>query len=202
MFSNFFFLLRAHGIPVSLLEWLNLIEALSLGMAQSSLLDFYSLARSILVKSEAYYDQYDQAFGEAFGGIETPAEIAKEVWEWLADPLAKEDMPPDKLDLEGTIDATAGQAGMLSLVWTHERRNTVKVLLLMDAGGSMHTHSRLCSRLFTAVNRASHFKDLRTYYFHNCVYDHLYHDPTCHPRNSVSTAQVLQELTPDYKLVM
>src|SRR5665811_2005009 len=96
MFSNFFFLLRAHGIPVSLLEWLNLIEALSLGMAQSSLLDFYSLARSILVKSEAYYDQYDQAFGEAFGGIETPAEIAEEVWEWLADPLETEGMDADE----------------------------------------------------------------------------------------------------------
>lgn len=312
MFSNFFFLLRAHGVPVSVTEWLNLTEALSLGMARSSLLDFYSLARSILVKSEAYFDQYDQAFGEAFGGIETPAEIAEEVWEWLADPLdlagldadeqarmaealgpesleelhrrfeellkeqteahhggqhwigtggtspfghsgvhpggmrvggssgnrsavkvagerryrgyrtdvtvgvrqfevalrrlrrltAKEDMPPDKLDVEGTVDATADQAGMLSLVWTHERRNQVKIVLLMDAGGSMHAHNRLCSRLFTAVNRAEHFKDLRSYYFHNCVYDHLYQDPTCHPRNSVPTAQVLHELTPDYKLVL
>src|SRR5660398_264521 len=96
MFSNFFFLLRAHGIPVSLLEWLNLIEALSLGMAQSSLLDFYSLARSILVKSEAYYDQYDQAFGEAFGGLKTPAKIAEGGGEGLADPLEAESMGADE----------------------------------------------------------------------------------------------------------
>ena len=46
------------------------------------------MARSILVKSEAYFDQYDQAFAAMFKGIETPLEIDDEVWDWLADPLA------------------------------------------------------------------------------------------------------------------
>ena len=66
----------------------------------------------------------------------------------------------------------------------------------------MHAHLRLCGRLFTAVNRQSHFKELRTYYFHNCVYDHLYLDPTCHPRNSLLTARLLRELDPETKLVL
>ena len=62
--------------------------ALSEGLALSSLDRFYSLARSILVKSETFYDQYDQAFAACFEGVETPLEIADEVWDWLADPLA------------------------------------------------------------------------------------------------------------------
>ena len=49
---------------------------------------FYSLARAILVKSETFYDQYDQAFAACFEGVETPLEIADEVWDWLSDPLA------------------------------------------------------------------------------------------------------------------
>ena len=72
----------------------------------------------------------------------------------------------------------------------------------MDAGGSMHPYVQMCSQLFTAVNRASHFKDLRYYYFHNCVYDHLYLDPSCNTRNSVLTARTLKELPRDYKLII
>ena len=57
------------------------------------------------------------------------------------------------------------------------RQNTVKVLLLMDSGGSMEYYSRLCSALFQAVSKSGHFKDLKVYYFHNCVYSRLYQDP-------------------------
>ena len=81
---------------------------------------------------------------------------------------------PDELDLDETVEETASNAGRLSLVWRKSRKNAVKVLLLMDVGGSMHPYIRLCSQLFSAVNRSTHFKDLRTYYFHNCVYDWLY----------------------------
>ena len=88
MFTAFFFLLRAYGVPVTITEWMMLMRALSEGLALSSLDRFYSLARSILVKSETFYDQYDQAFAACFEGIETPIEIADEVWDWLADPLA------------------------------------------------------------------------------------------------------------------
>ena len=88
MFTRFFFLLRAYGVPVTVTEWLALMRALAAGLALNDLDQFYSLARAVLVKSETYFDQYDQAFLAAFEGIETPAEIADEVWQWLADPLA------------------------------------------------------------------------------------------------------------------
>ncbi|MCX6363355.1 MAG: VWA domain-containing protein, partial [Actinobacteria bacterium] len=289
MFTDFFFLLRFYGVPVTVTEWLALMRALALGLAPASLDQFYAVARSILVKSEAYFDQYDQAFAAMFKGIETPPQIEDEVWDWLSDPLvmpgltdeerrqlaaAMEDLDlealerlfrerlaeqdeahhggnrwvgtggtspfghsgfhpggirvggesrnrsavkvagerryrgyrtdqevgvrqfelalrrlrqlssrnagvADELDLDETIEETAANAGRLSLVWRKSRKNAVKVLLLMDVGGSMHPYIRLCSQLFSAVNRSSHFKDLRFYYFHNCVYDWLYLDTSC-----------------------
>ena len=312
MFTDFFFLLRFYGVPVTVTEWLALMRALALGLAPASLDQFYAVARSILVKSETYFDQYDQAFAAMFKGIETPPQIEDEVWEWLAHPLdmpglsdeerrllaaAMEDLDlealerlfrerlaeqdeahhggnhwvgtggtsafghsgfhpggirvggesrnrsavkmagerryrgyrtdqevgvrqfelalrrlrqlssrhegvPDELDLDETIEETAGNAGRLSLVWRKSRKNAVKVLLLMDVGGSMHPYIRLCSQLFSAVNRSSHFKDLRFYYFHNCVYDWLYLDTTCSMSNAISTKRVLQELPTDYKLIV
>ena len=69
MFIDFFYLLRSYGVPVSLTEWMALVEALSLGLAHSSLYGFYCLARAVLVKSEAHYDRYDQAFQDYFQGI-------------------------------------------------------------------------------------------------------------------------------------
>jgi len=73
-------------VPVSITEWMALMEALSRGYI-SSLNDFYYLARAILVKSEAYYDQYDVAFQEYFKGIEAPPEIMEQVLDWLKDPI-------------------------------------------------------------------------------------------------------------------
>ncbi len=312
MFTRFFFLLRAYGVPVTVTEWLALMRALAAGLAVNDLDRFYSLARSVLVKSEAYFDQYDQAFLAAFQGIETPAEIAAEVWEWLSDPLAfpglsdeerrrlvkalgevdlealrrlfqerlaeqseahhggdrwvgtggtspfghdgvhpggirvggesrsrtavkvaaerryrgyrtdvevgtrqfelalrrlrrlssRNEGLPDELDLDETIEETADNAGRLSLVWRKSRKNAVKVLLLMDVGGSMDPYAYMCSSLFTAANRSSHFKDLRFYYFHNCVYDWLYTDARLSRGGAVSTAHVLHELPADYKLIL
>jgi hypothetical protein len=109
---------------------------------------------------------------------------------------------PDELDLDETVEETASNAGRLSLVWRKSRKNAVKVLLLMDVGGSMHPYVRLCSQLFSAVNRSSHFKDLRFYYFHNCVYDWLYLDTSCSLSNAISTKRVLQELPGDTKLII
>jgi uncharacterized protein with von Willebrand factor type A (vWA) domain len=88
MFTDFFFLLRAYGVPVSLTEWLGLMEALAGGLAFSNVAEFYSLARALLVKSETFFDHYDQAFAHAFRGVETPRQINDEVWRWLADPQA------------------------------------------------------------------------------------------------------------------
>ncbi|MCR4418831.1 MAG: VWA domain-containing protein [Clostridia bacterium] len=312
MFTDFFYLLRSEGVPVTLTEWMTFLEGLAKGLSYANLNSFYHLARATLVKSEAHFDRFDVAFLKYFSGIDTPEALLDKVWEWLANPLpprgispeelerwrrlqeevdleelqrqflerlreqteahhggsrwigtggtspfghsgyhpggirvggesharsavkvaaerrfrayrddetlgvrqfevalrrlrqlsTKVEGPKDELDLDGTIRETCRQGGFLELVWTRGRKNKVKVLLLMDVGGSMVPYSRLCSQLFTAVHRASHFQDLRFYYFHNCVYDYLYLDHACHPRNSVKTDQVLKNLGGDYKLIM
>jgi uncharacterized protein with von Willebrand factor type A (vWA) domain len=312
VFTEFFYLLRAYGVPVTVTEWLTFMQALAGGLVAASLNNFYAVGRAVLVKSEAFFDQYDQAFHHAFEGIETPPEIAAQVWEWLSDPHAlpglsveeqralleelgaldldelrrlfverlreqteahhggnywvgtggtspfghsghhpggirvggesrgrsavkvaaerryrgyrtdaeigvrqfelalrrlrvlttRNESRPDELDLEETIKKTADNAGILSLEYRKSRHNNVRVVLLMDVGGSMHPYVRLCNQLFTAVNRQTHFKDLRTYYFHNCVYDHLFKSTRLTMDQAVSTNYVLHELSSDYKLIL
>lgn len=303
MFTDFFYILRQNKVPVSLVEWMTLMEALAKGHIHN-LDEFYFLARAILVKSEAYYDQYDVAFQQYFQGVESPEEIAEQVLEWLKDPLnrmflseeehalfnsmdfdqlieelekrLREQMeqhdgggywigrggtspfghsgyhpagiriggrsggrhavqiaqerrfknyrsdltldvrqigmalkklrqlrrtgPEDELDLEGTIKATAKNAGDLDFIWQRSRKNTVKLLLLMDVGGSMEPFAMLCSQLFSAAHSSSHFKDFQYYYFHNCIYDNLYRD--IEREDAVSTVHLLRTLEPDYKLLL
>lgn len=303
MFTNFFYTLKRNKVPVSLIEWMTLMEALSKGYI-SNLDEFYYLARAILVKSEAYYDHYDVAFQEYFKGIESPAEISEQIMEWLKDPinqmtLTEEEKalfdnmdfdellkelekrlkeqteqhdgggywigrggrspfghsgyhpagiriggesggghaiqiaqqrrfrnyrsdvlldvrqikmalrglrqlsrigPEDELDLEETIDATSKNAGEIEMIWTRSRKNAVKLLLLMDVGGSMVPFARLCSQLFSAAHSSTHFKDFQYFYFHNCIYDNLYRD--IERREAVSTDHLLRILEPDYKVVL
>ncbi|MEO1272581.1 MAG: VWA domain-containing protein [Myxococcota bacterium] len=99
---------------------------------------------------------------------------------------------PDQLDLDATIDETARNAGDIELVFQPQRKNTVKLLLLMDVGGSMTPYTRLCERLFSAAHAATHFKAFKSYYFHNCPYDNLYTDMSRY--KAESTAQVLRDL--------
>jgi hypothetical protein len=107
---------------------------------------------------------------------------------------------PSELDIEGTIDKTARNAGELEVVFRPERRPAVKVLLLLDVGGSMEPHVELCERLFTASKSATHWKRLQVYYFHNCVYGNLY--PTTRLRGGVSVTDVLAECDPSWKLIV
>jgi len=308
VFVNFFYELRRAGVPVSLTEWMTLMEALSKGLAYSSLSGFYYLARTVLVKSETYFDSYDVAFHNYFKGIETPADVVEQALEWLKkqipplmispeerkmfeewdlDKLRREleerlkmqdgehhggskwigtggrsrfghggynpagvriggesvnrsavkvaaerryrgyrsdetlgvrqfevalrklrllttsiDGEKDELDLDGTIDATCRNAGRLELVWGRSRKNNIKVVLMMDSGGSMDSYIDLCSQLFTAVNRSTHFKDLKFYYFHNCIYENVYVNPACIPRYAVKTYDFLRNLDPEYRLII
>ncbi|MED5373456.1 MAG: VWA containing CoxE family protein [Myxococcota bacterium] len=103
------------------------------------------------------------------------------------------------LDLDGTIDSTAKNAGDIDLVFTKERANRVRLLLLMDAGGSMAPHAQLVSRLFTASKEMKTFKSLDHYYFHNCVYGWLYRDYQTWDRRR--TEEVLRELTPEHRVI-
>jgi uncharacterized protein with von Willebrand factor type A (vWA) domain len=107
--------------------------------------------------------------------------------------------PLTELDLEGTIDKTAQNAGELELVIRAPRKSNLKVLLCIDVGGSMDPHAELCSRLFSAARRATHFK-LKTLYFHNCVYGHLY--PTAVLRDGPRIDEVLKECDPSWKLIL
>jgi uncharacterized protein with von Willebrand factor type A (vWA) domain len=108
--------------------------------------------------------------------------------------------PEDELDLERTIDATSKNAGEIEMVWTRSRKNAVKLLLLMDVGGSMFPFARLCSRLFSAAHSSTHFKDFQYLYFHNCIYDNLYQD--IERQDAVSTDHLLHTLEPDYKVIL
>ncbi|MFH1651811.1 MAG: VWA domain-containing protein [Chloroflexota bacterium] len=302
MFTEFFYLLRKHKVPVSVTEWMTLMEALAGGHIRN-LDDFYFLARAILVKSESFFDQYDVTFQEYFTGVETPAEILEQVLDWLRDPLARlpfsaeqgallqkfkfdellrelekrlqeqnsqhdggsywvgrggispfghsgyhpagiriggegggrgaiqiaqerryrnyrNDLVLDvrqtrvalrglrrlsrigeaeELDLDKTIKATAQNAGELEFIWARSRKNNIKLLLLMDVGGSMDPYALMCSQLFSAAHSSTHFKEFKYYYFHNCLYDHVYKD--MERRDAVSTASLLETTEPDYKVL-
>ena len=303
MFTDFFYILKKRKVPVSITEWMTLMEALSKGYI-SNVDDFYYLARAILVKSEAYYDHYDIAFQEYFKGVEAPAEISEQILEWLKDPINRMTLteeeralfdsmdfdellrefekrlkeqteqhdgggywigrggtspfghsgyhpagiriggqsrgrhaiqiaherrfqnyrsdltldirqmkmalrglrqlsrigPEDELDLARTIDATSRNAGEVEMIWTRSRKNAVKVLLLMDVGGSMDPFAMLCSRLFSAAHSSAHFKDFQYFYFHNCIYDNLYRD--IERQEAVSIDHLLRILESDYKVVL
>lgn len=81
-----------------------------------------------------------------------------------------------EFDLEGSVRETARMAGELELVYRPPRNNEIRVLLLMDVGGSMNAHAELSSRLFSAAQRGGGFRQLEQYYFHNCVYGEVYRD--------------------------
>lgn len=303
MFTNFFYTLREQKVPVSITEWMTLMEALSRGYI-SNLDEFYYLARAILIKNEAHFDHYDAAFQYYFKGIETPSEITDQVLEWLKDPVNRMTLTDeeralfdamdfdellreleerlkeqteqhdggnrwigrggtspfghsgyhpsgiriggasqnrravqiaqerrfrnyrsdltldirqmkvvlkalrelnrtgseDELDLDKTIDSTCKNAGELEFIWRRSRKNSVKVLLLMDVGGSMEPYALLCSQFFSAAHSSSHFKDFQYYYFHNCIYDNLYQD--VEQREAISTEHLLHTLGPEYKVIL
>ena len=106
---------------------------------------------------------------------------------------------PDELDLDGTIEATARNAGYLDLKMRPERHNTVKVLLFLDAGGSMYNHVRVCEELFSATK--TEFKHLEYFYFHNCVYETVWRNNARRHNERTPTWEILRTYPHDYKLV-
>ena len=106
--------------------------------------------------------------------------------------------PKDNLDLDGTIDATCRNAGELEFIWERARKKKIKLMLLMDAGGTMAPHSELVSRLFSAARDI--VKDLRFYYFHNCVYQEMYTD--IWQMKAVSTRKVLDQAGRNYRVIV
>ena len=304
MFVNFFYALRRQKVPVSLTEWMLLMQALSLGFADSSLQRFYTLARALLVKDVSYYDAYDLAFREAFQGIETPVGILEELLAWLQNPQTLSDLAlerrdllagldlqmlrqlleqrlreqrerhdggnrmigtggtspfghqgrhpagirigdqsgqrsavqiaeerqfqnyrhdrtldirhiqvalkklrylqrlglDEELDLEETVNETCKNGGEIELIFRPPPKNNAKVLLLMDAGGSMLPYTTLVEQLFSAAHQTTHFKDFRHYYFHNCIYEQLYIDMGMNKK--IATPTVFHTMEADYKVIL
>lgn len=308
MFLNLIQGMQKAGLPVSLTEYLTLVEAADANLAGYNVEDFYYLARTVLIKDERLLDRFDRVFGEVFKGLEgeagTQALLANIPDEWLKAisqlMLSDEDKAkiealggwdklmetlrqrleeqkgrheggskwigttgkspfgafgynpegvrigqdesrhrravkvwdkrefanldddveigtrniklalrrlrrfaregaPTELDLDGTINATAKQGGWLDLHMVPERHNAAKVLLFLDAGGSMDDHVKVCAELFSAAR--TEFKHLEYYYFHNCLYETVWKDNRRRYDQRISTYQVLRTYAADYKII-
>jgi uncharacterized protein with von Willebrand factor type A (vWA) domain len=304
---GFFFELRAAGVPVSLTEFLALLEALGARLAALSAQEFYYLARACLVKDERHYDRFDRVFAQIFQGAErrfeqllaeVPAEWLRSLatrvlteedkrrvralggWERLLETLRQRlreqqerhaggnkwigtggtsafgaggfnpegirlgqgssrerravkvwerreyrnfddtlelgtrnlklalrklrrfarEGAAEELDLDGTIDATARNGGLLDLKLVPERHNAAKVLLFLDVGGSMDDHVRICEELFSAAR--SEFKHLEHFYFHNFVYESLWKDNHRRLDTQTPTERVLRTYGRDYRVIV
>jgi uncharacterized protein with von Willebrand factor type A (vWA) domain len=106
----------------------------------------------------------------------------------------------EELDLEGTIESTARNAGWLDLKMRPERHNAIKVLLFFDVGGSMDDHIVQCQELFSAAK--VEFKHLEYFYFHNCIYDHVWRDNRRRRTEATSLYDVMHKYGSDYKLIL
>ncbi|HVK81245.1 MAG TPA: VWA domain-containing protein [Verrucomicrobiae bacterium] len=305
MFQRFFTELRAARVPVSLKEYLTLVEALDKDAIPPDVQDFYYLSRAALVKDERHLDKFDRVFGTVFKGIENTADAvnAEIPAEWLraltekfltdeekaqiealggwdklmetlkerleeqqkrheggnkwigtggTSPFGNGGYNPegvriggegkgqgravkvwdkreyknlddsvelgvrnikvalrrlrkfartgaaDELDLDGTIKKSARE-GYLDLVLRPERRNSVKVLLLLDIGGSMDSHIKLCEELFSAAR--TEFKSLEFFYFHNCLYESVWKDNRRRHDEKTMTWDMLHKYPSDYRVV-
>lgn len=112
------------------------------------------------------------------------------------------DSADKELDVDATIHDTCENAGMLKVQYKNPRKNTVKVLLLMDSGGSMDYYAGLCSMLFQAATKSNHFKELHTYYFHNCISMNLYDTPRMWDGGEVTAEWILQNYDSSYKVII
>jgi uncharacterized protein with von Willebrand factor type A (vWA) domain len=301
---DFFFKLKSHKLPVSIKEFLTLLEALQKGVIGSSIDDFYYLARTTMVKDESNFDKFDRAFAEFWEGVEAIPGIEAQIplewllkqaeltlseeekkmieslggWEKLMETLKKRleeqkerhqggnkwigtggtspfgaygfnpegirigqkgsrnrsavkvwdqreyqnlddsvelgtrnikvalrrlrrfarQGAPDEFDLENTINSTAKKA-YLDIHMRPERRNTVKVLLLLDIGGSMDDHVKLCQEMFSAAK--TEFKHLEYFYFHNCLYDFVWKDNRRRHAERTRTWDLLHKYGHDYKVI-
>ena len=305
MFLRLFTDLRAAKIPVTLREYLALLEAVDADLAGYRVDDFYYLSRTVLVKDERHLDRFDRVFGEVFKGLETLGVALEQPTipeEWLRK-LAEKHLTPEEraqiealgwdrlfetlkqrlaeqkgrhqggskwigtagtspfgaygynpegvrigqdgnrnfravkvwdkrdfkdfddtrelgvrnlrialrrlrkfartgaaeeLDLDATIGETA-RHGYLDVKLRPERRNTVKVLLFLDVGGSMDYHVELAEELFSAAR--AEFKHFEHFYFHNCPYERVRKENRRRHDQIIPTLEVLRTYPSDYRLV-
>ena len=107
-----------------------------------------------------------------------------------------------ELDLDETIDETCRNAGEIELVFRPERKNDVRVLLLMDVGGTMDPYYLPVSRLLTALHEERGLREFRPYYFHNCPYDQLGTNARLLRREAIPTGDLFRKYGPQWKVIV
>lgn len=107
----------------------------------------------------------------------------------------------EELDIGGTIEHTCKRGGILDIRMQPPRRNRLKLMVLIDSGGSMKPYEELCSLLFQSLHKANTFSDLKIYYFHNCPESVLYKDPSIDTEETVKTNWVFRNISKDYKVI-
>jgi uncharacterized protein with von Willebrand factor type A (vWA) domain len=105
-----------------------------------------------------------------------------------------------ELDLDGTVDATCRNAGEIEFLFRPPRRNDVRLLLLMDVGGTMDPYFESVSELLTTLHEERSLRDLHAYYFHNCVYEHVYRTARLSRQDAVPTADLLRQFDRRWKV--
>jgi uncharacterized protein with von Willebrand factor type A (vWA) domain len=308
MFLDLFYGLRDEGVPVAIQEWRSFLEALEQGLHGSSLLRFYHLGRTCLIKSETYFDHYDRVFARVFKGVEGALgdDVTARILEWLKEAKDLPELTPEQLaelerltsdelmrrfletlaeqserhdggnrwvgtggrspygnngthptgirvggqsrsrsamkvaeerrfedyrtdvqldlrqtrvalkrlrqltrnglptelDLDETIDETCKNAGEIEFVFRPPRKNDVRLLLLMDVGGTMDPHTEAMSQLLTALHEERGLRAFEPYYFHNCVYDFVYSRARMLTVDALPTGDLLRRLDGRWKVVL
>jgi len=108
----------------------------------------------------------------------------------------------DELDLDKTIDKTAKNYGDIEIVFDKKRKNNVRLILLMDVGGSMTPYAHLVNLLFSAANNMSHWRTFKYFYFHNCLYESLYLNARRNPEEAIEFSEFLKKYDNKYKIVV
>lgn len=304
MLIRFFYFLRQQQLPVSIPEFISLIQSLCSSATALSLNEFYYLARLSLIKDESLFDRYDTAFSQFYSVLTEELANSSDIpADWLIKSLQKQLSEEDKaklekhdlaelielfkktldeqkerhaggnkwigtggsspfghggyhpqgirlggpsagnrtaikvweerhykdyddqqelgtrnfkvalrrlrrfaregtateLDLTATIHRTAQQAGLLDIQMRPERRNAIKVLMLLDVGGSMDTYIRQVEELFSAAR--SEYKHLEVFYFHNCPYEWLWRQNHRRLNERIPTTEILAKYNEDWRVI-
>ncbi len=107
-----------------------------------------------------------------------------------------------ELNLKKTIAETSKNGGEIELVFEKKKKNNLKLLLLMDVGGTMDPYVHRVNLLFSAANNMSHWKDFKYFYFHNCIYNFLYDNARRNPKNALEFNDFLKKYDSSYRVVI
>jgi uncharacterized protein len=109
---------------------------------------------------------------------------------------------PDVLNLDETINETCRQGGEIEFIWEKRKKNNLKLILLMDVGGSMDPFTYMVEQLFSAANKSNHFKKFHHFYFHNCIYNNLYKSAGLWHDTKIPLPEIFQKYDSEYRIVL